>query len=128
MVSLRDREVACSASAHEGLSFKFCVWRAVSSRSSDLPQKVLLAQFSLHVHKCGLKPHSFNFAVVRTAHRTDGMQGQYFANCKTLLIRIKGSGHGMKTAWLTILILHPSTFMSLLIWAFCNRRNETKRN
>ena len=29
--SLRDREVACSASDLKGLNFKSCVWRAVSS-------------------------------------------------------------------------------------------------
>ena len=30
--SLRDREVACSASDLQGLNFESCVWRAVSSR------------------------------------------------------------------------------------------------
>ena len=49
--SLRDREVACSASDLQGLNFKFCVWRAMSSHHR---QKVLLAQFSLYVHKSGL--------------------------------------------------------------------------
>ena len=29
--SLRDREVACSASDHQGSNFESCVWRAVSS-------------------------------------------------------------------------------------------------
>ena len=38
--SLRDREVACSA----------------SSQSSHHQQEALLAQFSLYVHKSGLKP------------------------------------------------------------------------
>ena len=51
--SLRDREVACS-------NFESCVWRTVSSQSSPHPQKVLLAQFSLYVHKGGLKPKSFH--------------------------------------------------------------------
>ena len=51
--SLRDREVACSASDR--------VWRTVSSQSSHHPQEVLLAQFSLYVHKGGLKPDSFHF-------------------------------------------------------------------
>ena len=37
------------------------VWRAVSSHSSHHPQEVLLAQFSLYVHKSGLKPDSFHF-------------------------------------------------------------------
>ena len=59
--SLRDREVACSASDRQGLNFASCVWRTVSSQSSHHPQEVLLAQFSLYVHKGGLKPDSFNF-------------------------------------------------------------------
>ena len=57
--SLRDREVACSASDLQGLNFEECVWRAVSSHQ---PQEVILAQFSLNVHKSGLKPDSFNFS------------------------------------------------------------------
>ena len=59
--SLRDREVACSASDRQGSNFDSCVWRAVSSQSSHHPQEVLLAQFSLYVHKGGLKPDSFHF-------------------------------------------------------------------
>ena len=62
--SLRDREVACSASDRQGSNFESCVWRTVSSQSSHHPQEVLLAQFSLYVHKGGLKPDSFHF------HRT----------------------------------------------------------
>ena len=57
--SLRDREVACSASDRQGPNFGSCVWRTVSSQSSHHPQEVLLAQFSLCVHKGGLKPESF---------------------------------------------------------------------
>ena len=56
--SLRDREVACSASDRQGSNFGSCVWRTVSSHSSHHPQEVLLAQFSLYVHKGGLKPDS----------------------------------------------------------------------
>ena len=56
--SLRDREVACSASDRQGSNFKSRVWRTVSSHH---PQEVLLAQFSLYVHKGGLKPDSFHF-------------------------------------------------------------------
>ena len=59
--SLRDREVACSASDRQGSNFESCVWRAVSSHSSRHLQEVLLAQFSLYVHKGGLKPDSFHF-------------------------------------------------------------------
>ena len=60
--SLRDREVACSASDRQGSNFESCVWRTVSSQSSHHPQEVLLAQFSLYVHKGGLKPDSFHFS------------------------------------------------------------------
>ena len=56
--SLRDRKVACSASDRQGPNFESCVWRKVSSHH---PQEVLLAQFSLYVHKGGLKPDSFHF-------------------------------------------------------------------
>ena len=40
--SLRDREVACSASDRQGSNFESCVWRTVSSQSSHHPQEVLL--------------------------------------------------------------------------------------
>ena len=60
--SLRDTEVACSASDRQGSNFESCVWRTVSSQSSHHPQEVLLAQFSLYVHKGGLKPDSFHFS------------------------------------------------------------------
>ena len=59
--SLRDREVACSASDRQGSNFESCVCRTVSSQSSHHPQEVLLAQFSLYVHKGGLKPDSFHY-------------------------------------------------------------------
>ena len=61
--SLRDREVACSASDRQGSNFESCVWRTVSSQSSHHPQEVLLGQFSLYVHKGGLKPDSFHFQI-----------------------------------------------------------------
>ena len=60
--SLRDREVACSASDRQGYNFESCVWRTVSSQSSHHPQEVLLAQFSLYVHKGGLKTDSFHLS------------------------------------------------------------------
>ena len=60
----RDREVACSASDRQGSNFESCVWRTVSSQSSHHPQEVLLAQFSLYVHKGGLKPDSFHLTKV----------------------------------------------------------------
>ena len=64
--SLRDREVTCSASDRQDSNFESCVWRTVSSQSSHHPQEVLLAQFSLYVHKGGLKPDSFHFIWVNT--------------------------------------------------------------
>ena len=71
--SLRDLEVACSASDRQGSNFESCVWRTVSSQSSHHPQEVLLAQFSLYVHKGGLKPDSFhlhqNQFMVRQGHQ-----------------------------------------------------------
>ena len=68
--SLRDREVACSASDRQGLNFESCVWRTVSSQSSHHPQEVLLAQFSLYVHKGGLKPDSFHFLSRKTYQKS----------------------------------------------------------
>ena len=67
--SLRDREVACSASDRQGPNFESCVWRTVSSQSSHHPQEVLLAQFSLYVHKGGLKPDSFHLPAQNQSHR-----------------------------------------------------------
>ena len=72
--SLRDREVACSASDRQGSNFESCVWRTVSSQSSHHLQGVLLAQFSLCVHEGGLKPdslsfnHTHNFTWVKGTH------------------------------------------------------------
>ena len=66
--SLRDREVACSASDRQGSNFESCVWRTVSSQSFHHPQEVLLAQFSLYVHKGGLKPDSFHFHLLGLFH------------------------------------------------------------
>ena len=66
--SLRDRVVACSASDRQGSNFDSCVWRTVSSQSYHHPQEVLLAQFSLYVHKGGLKTDSFYFIVCATQY------------------------------------------------------------
>ena len=51
-----------SASDLQGSNFASCIWRAVPSHSSYHPQEVLLAQFSLYMHKSGFKPDSFRFA------------------------------------------------------------------
>ena len=69
--SLCDREVACSATDRQGLNFESCVWRTVSSHLSHHPQEVLLAQFSLYMHKGGLKPDSFHFKETKMACKRD---------------------------------------------------------
>ena len=73
--SLREREVACSASDRQGSNFESCVWRTVSSQSSHHPQEVLLAQFSLYVHKGGLKPDSFHFSDRQGSNFTNPVSG-----------------------------------------------------
>ena len=65
--SLRDREVACSASDLQGLNFESCVRRTVSFHSFHHPQEVLLAQFSLYVHKSGLNSDSFHLPRLPTS-------------------------------------------------------------
>ena len=79
--SLRDREVACSASDRQGSNFESCVWRTVSSQSSHHPQEVLLAQFSLYVHKGGLKSDSFHFYQVRKRVSLQFTNPNIFQNC-----------------------------------------------
>ena len=74
--SLRDREVACSALDRQGSNFESCVWRTVSSQSSHHPQEVLMAQFSLYVHKGGLKPDSFHFFIWE--HKTRNIEAISF--------------------------------------------------
>ena len=77
--SLRDREVACSASDRQGSNFESCVWRTVLSQSSHHPQEVLLAQFSLYVHKGGLKLDSFHFICLYDTHDV-GLATQFLFN------------------------------------------------
>ena len=43
----------------------------MSSQSSHHPQEVLLAQFSLYVHKGGLKPDLFHFNSSRYHYKVD---------------------------------------------------------
>ena len=74
-----DREVACSASDRQGSNFESCVWRTVSSQSSHHPQEVLLARFSLYVHKGGLKPDSFHFSDGRLYMYTPNQVPAYIA-------------------------------------------------
>ena len=78
--SLRDQEVACSASDRQGWNFESCVWRTVSSHSSHHPQEVLLAQFSLYGHKGGLKPDSFHFVISTVAVRTLDLESPWICD------------------------------------------------
>ena len=84
--SLRAREVAYSTSDCQGSNAESCAWRAVSSHSSHHPQEVLLAQFSLYVHKRGLKPHLFHLisdsVSALSAQYTDPILVQCWANIK----------------------------------------------
>ena len=75
--SLRDRELACSASDRQDSNFKFCVWRTVSSHSSHHPREVLLAQFSLNVQKGGLKPDAFHF-ICRSTYYHDVKENMFY--------------------------------------------------
>ena len=106
--SLRDREVACSAS-DQGSNIESCVWRTVSSQSSHHPHEVLLAQFSLYVHKGGLKPDSLNcfggyhchpsrrglvkrgtlpsITTKQRRYETSEVQNNECANCETTKVR-----------------------------------------
>ena len=85
--SLRDREVACSASDRQGSNFESCVWRTVSSQSSHHPQEVLLAQFSLYVHKGGLKPDSFHFISMTPKSSAITSHLIYIADVYTSMLR-----------------------------------------
>ena len=85
--SLRDREVACSASDRQGSNFESCVWRTVSSQSSHHPQEVLLAQFSLYVHKGGLKPDSFHLFISSPEAEHTTFQSRMLS---TILIFLRG--------------------------------------
>ena len=109
--SLRDREVACSASDRQGSNFESCVWRTVSSQSSHNPQEVLLAQFSLYVHKGGLKPDSFHLS-----HKSLRNSQMFELSFKTFDRAVRGifcsslavSGRFGKICWLSTInfLLH----------------------
>ena len=79
-------EVACSASDRQGSNFEFCVWRTAVPQSSRHPQEVLLAQFSLYVHKGGLKPDSFHFICHGGVVRIHFLSGPELCNNATDII------------------------------------------
>ena len=96
--SLRDREVACSTSDRQVLNFESRVWRTVSSHSSHHPQEVLLAQFSLYVHKGGLKPDSFHFYHALTTVTLSTIWASEMSNSQiTASAKFSGPSHHMHT-------------------------------
>ena len=102
--SLRDLEVACSASDRQGSNFESCVWRTVSSQSSHHPQEVLLAQFNLYVHKGGLKPDSFHFISL------DLVQGMYsstahLASYNTFVLSVSNDLSNSTYMYMTVVII-----------------------
>ena len=72
-----------------GVQYPACVWRPVSSHSSHHPQAVLMAHFSLHVHKGGLKPHSFNFIYYTQQTGAQPILGQRRRRWANIKINIK---------------------------------------
>ena len=52
--SLRDQEVACSASDRQGSNFESCVWRTVSSHSCDV--SILVSSSTICRPRCSLNP------------------------------------------------------------------------
>ena len=107
--SLRDREVACSASDRQDSNFESCVWRTVSSQSSHHPQEVLLAQFSLYVHKGGLKPDSFHF-IKQQEHC--GHQGTCSASYPSQILRGRAFSVKAPSLW-NSLPLYTRTMSSM---------------
>ena len=118
--SLRDQEVACSASDRQGSNFESCVWRTVSSQSSHHPQEVLLAQFSLYVHKGGLKPDSFHLLLSVTG--SDGLLGKHRNAVVSTVGVVVSDGH-VHAADVRWLVQHsgrrkPLTFVTHQTWPF----------
>ena len=100
--SLRDREVACSASDRQGSNFESCVLRTVSSHSSHHPQEVLLAQFSLYVHKGGLKPDLFHYQAMQCITHPNWCLTKYLIIVGFSVI---DSGPALKQHWVDVFCL-----------------------
>ena len=58
--------IVYSSLDRQGSNFDACVWRAVPLHSSHNPREVILAQLSLCVHKCGMKPRSLVYSFIHT--------------------------------------------------------------
>ena len=85
----------------------------MSSHSSHHPEEVLLVQFSLYVHKGGLKPHSFHFffkdlgqkevsvhnlPANTSIKRVRNRLGQLAENCGGKVISVTGSSAVLRCA------------------------------
>ena len=75
----QDLDLEIQEGGSPGAVVKLPAWKvgdrgfepALSSHISHHPQDILLVQFILHVHKGGIKPHSFNYVLMKheiTAH------------------------------------------------------------
>ena len=101
--SLCDREVACSASDRQGSNFESCVWRTVSSHN---PQEVLLAQFSLYVHK-GFEVKNLNNLI---SHLTSSFWPRWLirSGCGS---KIRGTGFEFRSGRMFVIeVVHIQSF------------------
>ena len=91
--------------------FETCVWRAVPSHTSHHHQDVLLAQFSLDVHKGCLKPHLFHFisgvwlSRTRTAARSSLLSGMVW--CDVTLFNLMANLSGLAVSPWAASWCHP---------------------
>ena len=119
-----DGEFACSGSDRQGSNFESCVWREVSSPSSHHLQEVLLAQFSLYVHKGSLKPHSFHFIFKSMSFSFSRLYLQnpgYICYCKTLHKMIYSHYQGKYNLEIKAkLVVHYFSIYSIG-WAYTNK-------
>ena len=91
-------------SDRQGSNFESCVWRTVSSQSSHHTQEVLLAQFSLYVHKGGLKPDSFHFF-----GSTSCVCWVWYLWCVCVKLLAEKANHFRKYSWLRSLSIATAT-------------------
>ena len=63
----------------------------MSSHSSPHPQEVLLARSSLYVHKCGLKPPSFNL------YRKEKSYFQFICSIKMTVVKLNAKSMDQRT-------------------------------
>ena len=100
------------------LSGKYLSVCVKSSQSSHHPQEVLLAQFSLYVHKGGLKPDSFHLSVSKSKMAVTGQLLNFPGKNPNTII-------GMK--WLQF---HIPSYKDMCKWFFLNQHflNQHSKN